>query len=109
MKTVLIVVGIIVAVVLLLVLGGLGGRMMGRFGSTGFGMMFPFFGCLLGPIFWALVIAGIVWLVINQLQKGGTAIGNPPRETALDVLKTRYAKGEITKEQFEQMKNDIGA
>ncbi len=47
MKTVLIVVGIIVAVVLLLVLGGLGGRMMGRFGSTGFGMMFPFFGCLL--------------------------------------------------------------
>lgn len=55
-------------------------------------------------LFWILVILGIVVLV-RWLAAG------PPRDhlpDALEILKARYARGEITKEQFEQMKRDIG-
>lgn len=118
MKTALIVLGVILVVVLLLVLGGAGAGMMGygtgygmmgRYGMPSFGLAFPFF-CLLGPLFWVLVIACIVWLVITLMQRSGgaPALGMPPRETPLDILKARYAKGEITKEQFEGMKKDLG-
>ena len=30
-----------------------------------------------------------------------------PAETALEILKKRYAKGEVTREEFEQMKRDL--
>lgn len=35
--------------------------------------------------------------------------GNKEAGTALDILKKRYAKGEITKNEFEQMKRDLQA
>jgi len=54
-------------------------------------------------LFWIIVILGIVALV-RWLAAGSP--GEQPR--ALDILKTRYAKGEITREQFEQMKRDVG-
>ena len=55
-------------------------------------------------LFWILVILGIVVLV-KWLASDGT-----PRteRRALDILKERYAKGELTREQFEQMKRDVG-
>ncbi len=32
----------------------------------------------------------------------------PPNESPLDILKRRYALGEITREQFEEMKRVLG-
>ena len=57
-------------------------------------------------LFWILVILGIVVLV-RALSGGGTS-SRLEGPKALDILKSRYAKGEITREQFEQMKRDIG-
>ncbi len=54
-------------------------------------------------IFWALVVLGAVYLV-QMATRGGKS---PGQETPLDILKKRYAKGEITKEEFERMKDDL--
>ena len=62
------------------------------------------FGFLLMLIWWALVIAAVVlfarwlWRVSNQ---GGMG------KSALDVLKERYAKGEIDKKEFEERKKTL--
>ncbi len=62
------------------------------------------FGWLFIIIFSVLVILGIVHL-INLLsgEKGARQQGESP----LDIIKRRYAKGEITKDDFEKMKRDL--
>ena len=58
----------------------------------GFGWIFMF-------LFWALVIIGIIYLV-KMLSSGA---GRPEhKETAEDILKKRFARGEISKEEFEK-------
>jgi len=66
---------------------------------------FFFGGMWFGWIFWIAIIVLVIWLLVDRSNK--TKQNPPPQETALDILKKRYAKGEITKEQFEQMKNDL--
>jgi len=54
-------------------------------------------------IFGAGFIALIVW-AITRLGKGD---GSATRSNALEIAKERYAKGEISREEFEQMKKDL--
>jgi len=55
-------------------------------------------------IFWALLILGIVYLV--KMIAGGSK-KEDKEKTAIDILKMRYAKGEISKEEFEKIKDDL--
>jgi len=57
---------------------------------------------------WVLVILGIV-ILVKWIAAGSSVAGQPPAKTALDILKERYARGEIGREEFEQKKRDIEA
>jgi putative membrane protein len=72
------------------------GNMMGGWGGFGFGWIFMI-------VFWILIILGVVALV---RYLGGTK-QNEADKIPLDILKERYAKGEINKEEFEEKKKDL--
>ena len=55
-------------------------------------------------LFWIAVIVAFVFLIRWLVQQGKTS---EPRESALDILKKRYTKGEIDKEEYETKKKDI--
>jgi len=78
--------------------------MMG-FDGFGGGMGFGGFGMIL---FWGLLIAGVVVLVRVLGGFGGRAGPHDGGRTALDILRERYAKGEIDKQEFEQKRRDLG-
>lgn len=61
-----------------------------------------FFGPLLMVAFWALIIWGIVSFINHVFRPSKDGSDN-----AKTILKERYAKGEITRDQFETMKKDL--
>lgn len=61
---------------------------------------------ILGMVFGLAVLAGLVLLVIWAVRQFAPAAG-PSGSRALEVLKERYARGEITREQYEQMRRDL--
>jgi putative membrane protein len=66
-------------------------------GAWGFGMMFMM------VLFWALVVVGIVLLVRWLLGQGKVSRS----DTAVEILRQRYARGEINKEEFDVKKKDL--
>ena len=61
------------------------------------------FGVIWMVLFWVGLIALIVW-VIKKLTGGSVTTS---RNTPLDIARERYAKGEISREEFEQIRKDL--
>lgn len=57
---------------------------------------------LSGPLFWLLLIAGIVFLVHATGRSPSTGGG---RETAIDVLERRFAEGELTLKEYRERRS----
>lgn len=64
------------------------------------------FGMISVVLFWVLVILGIV-ILVKWITASSSGAGQVPTKTALDILKERYARGEVGREEFEQKKRDI--
>lgn len=71
----------------------------GFFGSFGHG----FFGWIIPILFWGLTIYGFVTFLKYLFRKND----NMKHETALDILKKRYAAGEINRQEFSEMKSHL--
>jgi len=71
------------------------------YGQYGWSHMMSPFG---GGLFMVLLLIVILVLLIRL---SGRRSGSVQAETALDILKKRYARGEISREELERMKQDI--
>lgn len=78
---------------------------MNYFGYGSYGPGF-FFGPILMVIFWVIVVALIVSMIKRAHGGHGGCCGHGGSD-ALEVLKERYAKGEIDKKEFTEKKKDL--
>jgi putative membrane protein len=71
--------------------------------GSGFPIWMMVMGLLFQLIFWGAIIFLIVWAVRSFVARDrGHSSGNE-----FAILRERYARGEITREQYEQMKQDL--
>ncbi|MBI5919272.1 MAG: SHOCT domain-containing protein [Nitrosomonadales bacterium] len=59
-------------------------------------------GGMITALMWVLLMVGLVMLLIKYRNSGDVR-----EKTALDILKERYARGEIGREEFEQKRLDL--
>jgi len=70
---------------------------------------------MMGGGWWWMWIVWVVGFVLFVLLiyflvaglRGGERPAEPPRETPLEILQKRYARGEISREEYERMKRDL--
>ncbi len=110
-KKVLIIGGIIVVILTFtpLVFGAISGWQYGGWGMMGPGMMGGFSWMWLIPVFWMVFLGLIIWAIVASIRSSSESRGSDFSEadSALELLKKRYARGEIDKQEYEEKKKDL--
>ena len=57
-------------------------------------------------LLWIVVIGVVVWAVVAG-GRHNTSGHDSPSKTPLEIAKERYARGEITREEYEQLRRDL--
>jgi len=79
----------------------MGPGMMGGWGMGWFGGIFMI-------VFWILILVALVFFIKWLIQSTGRSqAGSVGGNRALEILKERYARGEIDSVEFEKMKSDL--
>jgi putative membrane protein len=76
----------------------------GMMDGYGYGMM-GYGGMFFGLLFWIVIIVLAYFLIKSLIEKNKTQ--GVAGKSALDIAKERYAKGEITKEELEEIKKNL--
>jgi putative membrane protein len=83
----------------------------GNWGSTGDFGVWGWIGFILNLVFWVGLIAGLILLVVWAIRRARVPAGTDAyatgQPTANEILQAKYARGEITREQYQLMKQDI--
>ena len=72
-------------------------------GYCDFGYGMGFFELVLMFLFWV----GIIWLIVWLVNKNKNLENKTARMTPKEILNERYAKGELTKREYQEMKDQI--
>jgi uncharacterized membrane protein len=102
-------------IVLVIALGVLAALWLGGagiLGYSGFGMdsgIISGIGATIAPVYLALIIGAGAVLVLLLMVRSPRHAAVVASSSALEISRARYAKGEITKEQFEKIKHDLRA
>lgn len=71
-------------------------------GAWGWGMMFMW-------VFWLVVLVALVWLILSRGGRfGDRGAGSRGDERAVEILRERYARGEIDAETYRRMLDELG-
>lgn len=98
-----------IIIILLLVFGAISGWPYGGWGMMGPWMMAGFGWMWLIPVLGIVFLGLIVWAIVAAVRSSSESKGSDSSkaDSALEVLKKRYARGEINKEEYEEKKRDL--